>query len=367
MKLDELNQAIFSNDLEKIAQLLKAGIDPNQQDANGVCPLFHTINFGSVEAVNLLLDYGADINHTNWQSKTPWLAAVETNNLAKIALLRSRGVDTTAQNNHGQTSLHYAAMRGQESLFRDILEHSDGEEVLRSDRRGNSILHLAAAWHNPALVEICLTQTPVPIDAKNHSGETAFQRAIQERQIPIAERLLNVKCNVNLADNNKEYPILTLTRAFKNDHQKDKVGGLELLKTLITAGSPLNEANCDGETPLLVSVRANHLPFIQLLLTHSADINYRDKTGATPLLVAVMAENLTLVKFFLDSHADAEIRDNKQISPLIAATKQQSIRLIELLLSHNIQIDLDDKELKEAINSAKNPEILQLLKNKTLS
>lgn len=319
MKFDELNEAIFSNDLEKLEQLLKAGTDPHQSDGNGVSTLFHAINFGSVGAVKLLLDYGADINQVNWRSRTPWLLAVETADLAKITLLRSRGADTCAKNDLGQNALHYAVIRGREDLFKEILEHTGCEEVLHPDRWGNTILHLAASWHNLPLVKICLTKTSVPIDAQNHSGETAFLRATRERQIPIAQTLVDANCNINLADKNLEYPLLT-------------------------------------------SVRANHVPFIQLLLSRGANINCTDKNGATPLLIAIRAVNLELAKLLLDAHADPEIRDKNLDTPMLAAIKNNSIEMVEMLLSYKVSINYEEKELQNALRDVNNPGILQRFK-----
>jgi len=321
MKFDELNEAIFSNDLQKLEQLLKAGADPHQSDGNGVSPLFHAVNFGSVNAVKLLLDYGADINQVNWRGRTPWLLAVETADLAKITLLRNRGADTSAQNDLGQTALHYAVIRGREDLFKDILEHAGCEEVLHPDRWGNTILHLAASWHNLALVKICLDKTSVPIDAQNHSGETAFLRATRERQNSIAQTLLDVDCNINLADKNLE-------------------------------------------CPLLASVRANLVPFTQLLLSHGANINCTDKNGATPLLIAIRAGNLELAKLLLDAHADPEIRDKNLDTPMLAAIRQNSHELVEILLSYNASISYEAKELQNALRDVNDPGILHLFKVK---
>lgn len=390
MKIDELNAAIFSNDAEALEKLLKAGTGTNQSDSNEVYPLFHAVNFGSVKTIELLLDHGANINQAGCRGKTPWLLAVESGDPAKIALLRGRGADTKVRNDNGQTGLHYAAMRGREDLFNDLLEHA-GEEVSYPDRMGNTILHLAAAWNNPALVKTILAKTAIPVDAQNDDGETALLKALRSRQIAIAATLIAAGCDINLTDRKKVYPLLALIKGFADDYSRqplfcikivenhdsgikflltaskaaglaeaelhpsppptlttlynDKklchsiiaatkfpeqdIPALKLLKTLLDRGSAVNDADIDGGTPLMLSSQAGHEPFVQYLIAHGADINSQDKNGATPLLAAILAGRMETAALLLDAGADWKIGDKDGHTPRQEAEKQQASYLFE--------------------------------------
>ena len=390
MKIDELNAAIFSNDAEALKKLLKTGTDLNQSDGNGVYPLFHAVNFGSVKTIELLLNHGADINQAGCPGKTAWLLAVESGDLTKIALMRERGADTKTQNDNGQNGLHYAAMRGREDLFNELLEHA-GEEVSYTDRWGNTILHLAAAWNNPALVKTILAKTAISVDAQNNDGETALLKAVRSRQITIAETLIAAGCDIKVADKNKVYPLLALIKAFKDDYSKQPLfcikiindhasgirflataskaaclsevelqppplltlttfyndnklchsiiavtkfpeqdmPGLKLLKTLLDRGSAVNEADIDGNTPLMLSSQAGHEPFVQYLIALGADINSRGKNGETPLLTAILSGRQETAALLLDVGADWKAGDKDGHTPRQEADKQQASFLFE--------------------------------------
>ena len=408
MKIDELNAAIFSNDAEALGKQLKAGTDLNQSDGNGVHPLFHAVNSGSLKTIELLLNHGADINQAGCHGKTPWLLAVESGDLEKISLLRERGADIKAKNDHGQTGLHYAAMRGREDLFNELLEHA-GEEVSYTDRWGNTILHLAAAWNNPALVETILAKTAIPVDAQNNDGETALLKAVRSRQIAIAETLIAAGCDINLADRKKVYPLLALIKGFADDYSRQSlfcikivenhdsgikflltaskaarlaeaelqpsppptlttlynhkklchsiiaatkfpeqdIPGLKLLKTLLDRGSAVNDADIDGGTPLMLSIRADHEPFVQYLIALGADINSPDKNGTTPLLAAILAGRMETAALLLDADADWKIGDKDGHTPRQEAEKQQASYLFESQDGKNL-IDAIRKVLDQA-------------------
>ena len=379
MKSDELKAAIFRNDLAMLEQLLKDGSNPEQNDANGVSLLFHAINFGSVTAVKLLLDHGANINQANWRGRTPWLLAVESGDLEKISLLRERGADTRAKNDQGQTGLHYAAMRGREYLFNELLKHA-GEELHYTDHRGNNILHLAAAWGNHAIIQTILAKTAIPVNSQNNAGETAFMCAVTARQTVIARILMNSGCDINLADKNGEYPLLAMVKSYRddskrtepeqssqeipelmqlfaNDHvkvqnlpEKSAASGLELMKNMLAAGSAVNAADRNGETPLQAAIRAGNKPFLPLLLASGADINCRDKDGATPLLNAVLDNNYDLAALLLGAGADTEIADKEGLPLLTIATRLKPLDIFCLLLLHK-QDDSDDKSVNDAIGT----------------
>jgi ankyrin repeat protein len=82
--------AIFNaaeqNNSKKLKALLDAGMDPNTQDYDrGATPLHFAANKGHVEAIELLIDAGADVNAANKRGRTPMHALIEMK-FYKIAL-----------------------------------------------------------------------------------------------------------------------------------------------------------------------------------------------------------------------------------------------------------------------------------------
>ena len=61
----EFYTAIRANDLARVNALLSGGGSANVHDARGVTPLMYAAVVGSVEAMSLLVDAGADVNARN--------------------------------------------------------------------------------------------------------------------------------------------------------------------------------------------------------------------------------------------------------------------------------------------------------------
>lgn len=65
-ELDSLSYFIVHNNLDKLTNMLKDGIDPNERDMAGVTsswtPLYWGAKLRNLDAIKILLSYGAEIN-----------------------------------------------------------------------------------------------------------------------------------------------------------------------------------------------------------------------------------------------------------------------------------------------------------------
>ena len=104
---DALFQAIRNNDLSFLKAELTKGASVDTRDKRGSTLLMHAAAFGSVEAVKLLLDAGADVNAKNSvdASALIWGAA----EAAKARMLIEKGADVNAKSKLGRTPLLVAS------------------------------------------------------------------------------------------------------------------------------------------------------------------------------------------------------------------------------------------------------------------
>lgn len=68
----------------------------------------HTALYSSIDAVQLLLDNGADANITDACGSTPLHDAIDNGDLNVIQLLIDKGADVNTRDNNGDTPLRYA-------------------------------------------------------------------------------------------------------------------------------------------------------------------------------------------------------------------------------------------------------------------
>lgn len=82
----EIFNCAEKNSHKRLKELLDSGIDPNVTDYDrGAPPLMYACNKGHIESIELLIDYGADVNLANKRGRTPVHALIEMR-FYKIAL-----------------------------------------------------------------------------------------------------------------------------------------------------------------------------------------------------------------------------------------------------------------------------------------
>ena len=144
-----LIEAVESNDIERMRQLLEDGADVNERDASGTTAFMCAIAQRFYDGVVLLSSYGADVNLVNSHGNTALMDASRRGLLRIVALLLGRN--------------------GHKSTVKLLLEH---EAEVRTD-----------------------------VNAVNVAGSTALMCAIAEGFYDIAVLLVAHGADVNLVNN----------------------------------------------------------------------------------------------------------------------------------------------------------------------
>jgi ankyrin repeat protein len=110
--LTPLMWAARTGAVDAMNALLDGGADPTTRDvANGWTPLLHAIHKGQTEAVRLLLDRGVDPNRPA-RMLTPLAMAAADPDPAIVQLLLAHGADPNARGVGGSTALSVAVSGG---------------------------------------------------------------------------------------------------------------------------------------------------------------------------------------------------------------------------------------------------------------
>ena len=76
-KISQIHEAIISDNLEKLANLLKLGENPDIIDKSGETPLYLSVDIENYDAMVILLEFGADCNIQKEDGNTPLHLATE--------------------------------------------------------------------------------------------------------------------------------------------------------------------------------------------------------------------------------------------------------------------------------------------------
>ena len=121
--LDALIWAARSGRTGSIAEMVRAGVDPNQQDSgpNGWPPLMHAVHKNQLESVRALLSAGAEPDFANPDGLTPLMLAAAHGEGEIVEELLASGADPRLKKPGGETALTYATTTADARCVRALL------------------------------------------------------------------------------------------------------------------------------------------------------------------------------------------------------------------------------------------------------
>ena len=287
---DRFYQAIRNNDLVSLRALMKT-TGANTKDQRESTPLMYAAAYGSIDAMKLLLDSGADVNAKNAFDVTPlmWCAY----DLAKVRLLIERGANVNVRSKQGRTPLMIAAAHdGNFKTVKLLIEK--GADVLTRDQRTvgqraqkyeSSALSEATDANDTASVRLLL-EKGAPVNKPNGASDTPLMNASGHGNTEVMKMLLAKGADVNAVGapegaRMKNGPIALGN--FTPLLYAATFGGPDAVKLLLDAGAKVNVQDVRGMTPLMTAIATDRpdLRVVRLLLEGGADQNIKSKDGET--------------------------------------------------------------------------------------
>lgn len=161
MLVDDLFQAARTGDADRLRAMLAEHPQlANMENGDGLTPLGYAAHYGSKEAVQALLEFGAEINATSHSrisfipSNTALHAAIAgERSMDVIRLLLASGARTDIRDSNGHTCLHSAAFHDDsEALIWLLIEH--GADPNAVGEQGETALSLAEERGNGRVAEL---------------------------------------------------------------------------------------------------------------------------------------------------------------------------------------------------------------------
>jgi len=284
--IDAFYPAIRSGDLAQLTMAIQKASNVNVKERRGgATPLMHAAAIGSLDAMQLLLDKGADVNAKNAAGATALMWAAT--DLAKVRLLLDHRADVNVASGLGHTALELAAMSdGSAEIVRLLLSH--GADPKAVDKGKMSVLAAAAVGNDAGSVRQ-LIDAGADVNAADLGGFTPLAYVAQNGNLEAVKLLVAKGANVNVTTAPPggltvkngviqlgQFTPLLLASGF---------GPGDVVKTLIAAGANVNAKDARGLTPLMLSVATDHgdINILKALLTAGADVNAKSLAGETAL------------------------------------------------------------------------------------
>lgn len=338
--------------VDLIDLLLEFGADVNHRNKKGSCPLIAAAMKGFRDICLKLLDKGADVNAETENRDTALSLATWQNQTEAALLLMDRGADITHVDNFGDTLLLDAAKRCNHRLMRALLERKI--EVNHQNKNGESALHRSAEQGDIEGVRLLLDHNANP-GLKDKIGRTPVMMAMLNEHVNVVRLLLQRGSPVDAQDTNGATPLTMMLELVARPGRAQR-GYWDIVETLLRKGAPLNQPPKIGETLLSRAAAEAQAAIIEVLIARGLSPNATEpQSGRTPLVACIMSrhrESLRMAKLLLDKGADVNAQDEKGNTPLMAAAAINNAELCRLLLDKGAVVTLANKYGETALDVA---------------
>ena len=251
--------AYLPNNVPLVEALLAKGAKIEAQDARGRTPLYRAAAEGKNDALNLLIEHKAEVNHKANDGSTALLEAVTFGKMETVQILLAHGADVSIADASSNTPLMVA---------------SEGTAYMP-----NNVPEVTALLAAGAKVDV--------VDAR---GRTPLYRAAAEGKVDAMQLLLDKKADLNARASDGSTPLLVAVQNAK----------LDAVKFLCDKGANVNQADANGTTPLMAASETspyikNPADYVTLLLAHGAKPELTDGRGRTALARATESKNTAVL------------------------------------------------------------------------
>jgi ankyrin repeat protein len=283
---DKFYSVIRENNLPELKALVGQKSAATVADSRGITPLMYAAEIGSLDAMRLLIDLGADVNAQNAFGSTALMWSVS--DPAKVRLLLDHGAQVNTAAKSGRTALIIAAFTNPSAeVVRLLLAKGAKADVM--DQRHVTPLNAATFGNDTATVRLLLEAGADIETPDTFIGLTPLMNAAGNRNFPAVKLLIAKGAKVNAVSKTEGLPkIQTGTVEFGGWTpllMAAAFGPPEAAKALLDAGANIDAQDYRGFTPLMLAVGTDRYDrhMVNLVLSHGADLRSTNHDGETAL------------------------------------------------------------------------------------
>ena len=308
--------------------------DVDARTGNCQCTLLIVASkYGHTNAVNVLLQYGANVALTDKSGRTAlhFAAGSSDNSCEILRCLIENGADIDKGRNDNQTPLMIAAQKGHVSVATFLIEH--GANVDLQDENGNTALH-HTLYGSDVSCEIlsCLTGSGADVNGVNKVKHTPLMIAAKRGHLNALTLLIKHGAHdVDLQDSDG-YTALHYA-VYSSDIS------CEILSCLIGIGADVNARTNNGVTPLMIAAEEGHINGVTSLVKCGANVDLQDRYGNTALHYAAglsvderFSDDLPEIVETLLNLGASHMCNHQGLKPLHQASISGNIAVVEYLI-----------------------------------
>ncbi|XP_076459594.1 uncharacterized protein LOC143292853 [Babylonia areolata] len=304
--------------------LLKAGAC-TEVKTSGMTPLLVASYKGHQHIVKLLLQYKSDVNDS--LENVLWTSlhlASANGHRETVEILLQHGAIPDARDNYGISPLHRACIHGHSNVLPSLLARV--KELYTDEKSAGKLLSLASEYGSIDVISSLQEWIPNIFEIAKKSP--VLHVACRTGNLEVVKTLLEHGFPVNQVSDASEYRGLTPI------HVASSNGHAMIVEALIKHAARADEKTPYGDTTLHLACRDNRVEVVRVLLQKgSADIEMTEGDGQTPLHIAADKGFDDIVTLLVASNANVNAQDSKGQTPLICGRCWSFV--VDLLLENN--------------------------------
>ena len=330
-----LMKACWMGNEDAISVLLNAGADPNIAHADGNTCLYNAVQrYCSKDVLKAIINHGADVNATNKANNTALGCACSEGNIDAINVLLQAGADTNIASTDGNTC-HYDAVR--KGCSKDVLEAiiKRGADVNATSKSNETALLNACWMGNENAISVLLNAGADP-NIASADGYISLHGAIKKGcSKEVIEAIISHGADVNATNKAND----TALRYACSE------GNIDTFNVLLQAGADTNIASANGNTLLYDAVTTGCCKdVLQAIISHGADVNATNKNNETALMKACWTGNEGAISVLLNAGADPNIAHADGDTCLHGAVRKRcSKEVLETIVNHGADVNATNK------------------------
>ncbi len=329
--------------ISKVKAEVAKGFDFANMQGSADPVLLAISNHAPADVIKYLLEQpGVDLKHTLFEGRSYLHMAAYQGNAEAVECLLDKGADVDFLDANNHTPLSFTAYQGK--LTRPVLDVflKRGLDINKKYPYKNdaTLLLLAVGYDKDLSITDYLVSKGASIKAVDKNGNTTFNYATSIGNVDILKALL--KKGVKYTDNALFMAAQgTYRSANKIDVYKYLVEDLKIKPTII---------NKNGQNVLHAVVRKqNQADIITYFFNKGVDINKVDTAGSTPFIGAAGVKSVETVAMLLPKVKNINATNTQGESALTNAVKSADADVVRLLLKNGADVNVKDNEGKNLV------------------
>lgn len=333
--------AIDSKNLPCILHLLKHNVNVNIHNSSMKTPLIYAFEHKFYDAVEAIINAGADLDMYDRIGYTIFIHAIEENNESIIRLLIEKNVNINIVSKYSNDSPLLIACKEENLQLVQRLIDLGANIELQNDRMINPLLNVVQSGNLNQLS--LLIKKNANINVKNNDGMTPLLLSVLYGHNDLVNVLIDAGADLDAQEYDDLYSALMI--ACNN-------GNLEIVKKLINAGAKIDLVNKNENNALLCGVLASQrgetaidpnriaksTDFISIFAKEGIDINAKNKDGETALMICM--SSIDAITMLIELKADLNIKNKAGLTTLMVAIEDEEFTCADKLIQNGANVNV---------------------------